>query len=100
MQFEVFHSGILGRADLARAARELGLGLRLAERSYTLRALLGQDREATLAWLAGEALRATGALRVEQPFAPVTGFWRERAATSAALLGDLSQAAQEAAHVG
>ncbi len=91
---------ILVRTDLARAARDLGLGLRLAERSYTLRALLGQDREATLAWLAGEALRATGAHRLEHPFAPVTGFWRERAAAGAALLEDLSQAAKEAAHVG
>jgi TorA maturation chaperone TorD len=90
---------ILVRADLARAARDLGLGLRLAERSYTLRALFGQDREATLTWFADEALRATSGHPVEQTFSPVTGFWRERAAAAAALLGDLSQAAKEASYV-
>jgi hypothetical protein len=36
---------------------------------------------------------------VEQTFSPVTGFWRERAAAAAALLGDLSQAAMEATYV-
>ena len=90
---------ILVRADLARAARDLGLGLRLAERSYTLRALFGQDREATLTWFADEALRATSGHPVEQTFSRVTGFWRERAAAAAALLGDLSQAAKEASYV-
>ncbi len=46
---------ILVRADLQRAARELGLGLRAGERRYSLAALLGQDPGPTLGWLAAEA---------------------------------------------
>ena len=42
---------ILVRSDLVAAARELGLGLRIAERRYVLEALLGQDAAATLRWL-------------------------------------------------
>ena len=91
---------IVVRADLARAARDLGLGLRLAERSYTLRALLGQDREATLAWLARTARLAAGGRRSRQQFSPVSRFWRDRAAAAADLLEPLSQAAREASHVG
>lgn len=91
---------ILVRADLARAARDLELGLRLAERSYTLRSLLGQDRDATLNWLAHEARLAAADPGGIHPFDPVTQFWSERAATAAALLESLSQAAKEASHVG
>lgn len=91
---------ILVRADLARASRDLHLGLRLAERSYTLRALLGQDREATLNWLAHEAQRAARDPGVQHRFSPVAQFWSERAAAAAVLLESLSQAAKEASHVG
>ena len=48
---------VLARADLARAARELGLGTRVGERAFVLRALLDQDARAVLGWLAGEARR-------------------------------------------
>ncbi|GAC1615124.1 MAG: hypothetical protein NVS9B1_24840 [Candidatus Dormibacteraceae bacterium] len=91
---------ILVRADLARAARELGLGLRLAERAYTLRSLFGQDREGVLAWLSTEAARAAdGRGPHDQRFSPVLGHWKNRAATAADLLSDLRTAAKEAAHV-
>jgi hypothetical protein len=80
---------ILARADLARMARELDLGLRIGERAYMLRALFGQDAAATLRALAGEARR-------QQAHVPgddvVAGFWRERTATAAELLESLADA--------
>ena len=48
---------ILTRHRLAAGAGEAGLGHRIGERRYTLRAMFGQDPPATLSWAAGEALR-------------------------------------------
>jgi len=82
---------VLTRGDLARAARDLGLGLRIGERAYILRAMLGQGAPDTLAWLADEA-RAweqrhdeTGSIAPE-----VADFWAERARLSAELLDELA----------
>jgi hypothetical protein len=84
---------LLTRSDLARCARELGLGLRLGERRFALRALLEQDAPATLGWLALEA-RRQAALRG-------TGFWRKRALAASRLLASLSDiSAREVAHAG
>jgi hypothetical protein len=84
---------ILVRADLAEAARELGLGLRQGERRYVLGALLGQDGPATLAWLARLATSwADGQRGLPAVVAPVTRFWSERAARSAGLLSRLAEA--------
>jgi TorA maturation chaperone TorD len=82
---------ILVRADLERAGRELGLGVRSGERAYVLKALLGQDDRATLQWLGEEAVRwaerhQTRALEV----GAINQFWAARAASTAALLADLS----------
>lgn len=79
---------VLARADLAHAARDLGLGLRLGERRFALRALVEQDAAGTLRWLATLARR-----RGER----ATGFWQERAAAAAALLGALACEAEAAA---
>lgn len=46
---------ILTRADVARAARQLGLGLRRGERRFALQAMLDQAPGPTLRWLAGHA---------------------------------------------
>ncbi|MGZ4481806.1 MAG: TorD/DmsD family molecular chaperone [Gaiellales bacterium] len=86
---------ILVRDDLARAARELGLGLRVAERRFMLRGLLAQDAGGTLAWLAGEAgrwceIHARGAGQA----GAVGRFWQERAEAAAALLDEVGKAAQ------
>jgi hypothetical protein len=78
---------VLVRSDLLAAGRELGLGLRVAERRYVLEALLAQDGPATLRWLSGFAARAAGAHRSE--------FWRERAADAAALLVEVAEEAAE-----
>ena len=43
---------ILVRGDLSRAARQLGLGSRIGERKFVLKALLGQQPAAILDWLA------------------------------------------------
>jgi hypothetical protein len=42
---------IITRKDLKRCAAELGLGARIGERAYTLKALLDQDTERVVAWL-------------------------------------------------
>jgi len=84
---------ILTRMDLARAGRALGLGVRLGERAYVLKAFLSQDSHATLTWLSGEARRQAGALD-GAPFTEPTiaAFWRDRALAAADLLDELASA--------
>lgn len=76
---------ILTRSDLARAAVDLGLGLRIGERRWVLTSFLQQAPGPTLGWLAGEAARQ-GASLVPTPADPVAGFWRDRADRTARLL--------------
>ena len=77
---------VLVRDDLARAARELGLGARIAERRYVLRHLLAQDPARTLGWLQDEAERA--ARRPPAVAGPATAaHWKDRAAATADVLG-------------
>jgi TorA maturation chaperone TorD len=77
---------ILVRDDLLAAARELQLGLRIAERRYVLESLLQQDAAGTLRWLSTHA--AGWSERHESTH------WSERAEATAAVL---AQAAHEAA---
>jgi TorA maturation chaperone TorD len=78
---------ILARADLARAARELDLALRIGERAYLLRALLGQDPSGTLAFLAAEARRQHDHVPGDDH---ASTFWRTRLAGTAILLDELA----------
>jgi TorA maturation chaperone TorD len=79
---------VIARADLARAAHELGLGTRVGERAFVLRALLDQDARAVLGWIAGEAYRQV------EDLAPVdvtggvgvSGWWRGRLLLTAEML--------------
>jgi Nitrate reductase delta subunit len=81
---------VLARADLARAARDLGLGMRLGERRVVLRAMLEQDARPVLGWLAGEAAGWAGRHLPEEHVSPsLAAWWRERAAATARLLGEL-----------
>lgn len=85
---------ILTRTDLEIAAAELQLGLRAGERRYVLRALIGQDRAATLTWLAEYARKAAGASPDRLAAAgPIYRFWRRRALATAACLADAAAAA-------
>ncbi len=88
-------SGVfLTRADLARAARDLGLGLRMGERRFILETLLAQDAAAMLAWLSAEACAAVARHRLhEHVTGPVALFWAGRAEAAAALLEQLAPAA-------
>jgi hypothetical protein len=81
---------VLTRADLARAARETGLGIRLGERRFILRALFGQEAGSTLAWLESEArARVLAHLARERPAGAVARFWADRATATAGLLAEL-----------
>jgi Nitrate reductase delta subunit len=81
---------ILTRADLARAARELGIGLRMGERKFAIAALLSQAPGAVLDWLAGEAAsRAASHAAHADVMGPMACFWARRAETAARLLRDL-----------
>lgn len=85
---------VLTRADLARAARDLGLGLRMGERRFILETLLAQDADPMLVWLAAEARVASAQHHLRaQVTGAVAGFWSKRAAAAAALLRELVPAA-------
>jgi hypothetical protein len=75
---------VLTRDDLVAAARELALGVRVAERRFVLEALLAQDASGTLRWLARYA-RGWAARHASE-------FWTGRAAGAAALLTEAAQA--------
>ena len=78
---------ILTRADLARGAREAGLGLRIGERRFVLGAMLEQDAAATLRWLSGEVSRWAERHRsLAAVLEAVPGFWERRARSTAAIL--------------
>jgi hypothetical protein len=63
----------------------------MGERLYILKALLGQEPSAILAWLADEARRQAARHGAEEGFDEgVTAFWSERAATTARLLDELA----------
>jgi len=82
---------IVTRADIGRAARELGLGLRQGERRYALEALLEQNAQAVTAWLAGEASRQAAIHRsLPSAFWPAMEHWASRAEATADQLGRLA----------
>ena len=76
---------ILTRRDLAVAARERRLGLRVGERAFVLRSMLEQDAVSTLGWLAVEADRWAAHHRRESSLlGHVARFWQSRAEATAA----------------
>jgi TorA maturation chaperone TorD len=82
---------ILLRDDIARAARDLGTGVRAGERLFALRSLMGQDAAGTLGRLAAEA-DASAALHLRRRAAHgrVAEWWAGRASATAALLRELA----------
>lgn len=87
---------VLVRDDLARAARELGTGVRAGERLFALRSLAGQDAAGTLDWLAREAedWHALHRRRLDA-HGRVAEWWGARAASTAKLLRELKADADE-----
>ena len=78
---------ILTRADLARCARDLGMSVRVADRRYTLAALIERDRTRVCAWLSTEAARQAELVRATpHVFSGIAAHWESRALRSAALL--------------
>ena len=82
---------VLTRGDLARAARDLGLGLRIGERAYILKAMLAQGAPDTLFWLAEEAFAWERRHDGSGSIAPeVADFWMQRARAAGELLTELA----------
>lgn len=79
---------VIARADLSRAAHELGLGTRVGERAFVLRALLDQDARAVLGWLAREAYRQAEDLApvVATGGDDVAAWWRDRLHRTAGII--------------
>jgi len=92
---------VLVRDDLARAARELGTGVRAGERTFALRSLMGQDAAATLDWLAAEAdaWESLHARRIKE-HGRVAEWWAWRARSTARLLRELAASARSAGEFG
>ncbi len=87
---------VIVRDDLARAAHDLGLGLRHGERRFVLESLFAQERIAVLEWLEAEATAAAALYGTIADWpAIVATFWRDRANASAALLKTLRDAETE-----
>ncbi|HLM58766.1 MAG TPA: molecular chaperone TorD family protein [Pyrinomonadaceae bacterium] len=85
---------ILTRADLARAGRSLGTGLRAGGRAFALRSLLGQDTAAAFGWLAAEAEGWAGRhLKHREALGAVSEWWAGRARDAAGLLRELQEEA-------
>jgi TorA maturation chaperone TorD len=88
---------VLVRDDLARAARDLQTGVRAGERTFALRSLMGQDASATLDWLATEADTWESLhLRRRDAHGRVAVWWASRASSTAKLLRELRDAADDA----
>lgn len=83
---------ILTRADLARGARQIGVGVRLGERAFILRSMLEQDACAVMGWLASEA---TTWIEVHEQARSghyeVARWWAGRARHTAAVLRNLTR---------
>ncbi|HSZ41289.1 MAG TPA: molecular chaperone TorD family protein, partial [Trebonia sp.] len=77
---------ILTRHRLAAGAGQAGVGLRIGERRYTLRAMLEQDPVATANWLAAEADRWAGQHKGRHPADQAALWWADRAGQTAQAL--------------
>lgn len=89
----------LTASDLARAAEDLGLGRRVGERRFVLRALFDQDAAGLLGWLAAAARSVADARGGAWHARTATGhWWRRRATDSAALLSSLAADADAVEH--
>jgi TorA maturation chaperone TorD len=87
---------ILTRADLRRAGRALGCGVRMGERKFVLKALAAQDARATFDWLTEEAAAWEKRHRsFEKTLGTVAGAWAAKAEAAGKLLGELKHEASK-----
>jgi TorA maturation chaperone TorD len=84
---------ILTRHRLAAGAGQAGVGHRIGERRYTLRAMLEQDPAATLTWLGQEARRWEYRHASRADGDAATRWWAARAARTARFLQAAAAAA-------
>ena len=77
---------ILTRHRLAAGAGQAGVGHRIGERRYALRAMFGQDPQATLTWAAAEAARWRRRHSRRAAGDDVAGWWAARAARTGTLV--------------
>jgi TorA maturation chaperone TorD len=84
---------ILTRHRLALGAGQAGVGHRIGERRFTLRAMLEQDPAATLAWLATEASRWQHRHESRSPADKAARWWADRAGRTSHNLRTRSAAA-------
>ncbi|MDT4896316.1 MAG: hypothetical protein QOH25_1393 [Acidobacteriota bacterium] len=89
--------GILTRADLTRAARKLGIGLRMGERKFILKALFAQDALGIFDWLIEEtAFWRKCHRQYPETLGAVAKAWGEKTKAAATLLTELKQEAAKA----
>lgn len=83
---------ILTRADLARGAREIGVGVRLGERAFILRSMLEQDAYAVTGWLSSEATAWVDVHETTRTgHRDVARWWAERAGRTGEVLRNLTR---------
>ena len=87
---------ILTRADLSRAARSLGLGLRAGERKFALRSLFNQNPQGVMKWLLGEASEWREHHRRSVPtLGAIAAAWLEKTEKASVLLEELKLSAED-----
>ena len=93
LQAPVRSGMILVRSDLSRAAKRLGIGIRIGERKFIIKSLLSQDATGMLDWLASEASAWAGRHRLDiKALGETATMWENKAAAAARLLGELKLA--------
>ena len=89
---------ILTRADLTKVGRKHGMGLRMGERKFILKALLAQDASAIFDWLIEEATVWTKHHQEHgEVLCGISRAWEEKSKAAASLFKELKTAAQEIA---
>jgi hypothetical protein len=87
---------VVTRSDLTRAARKIGVGVRMGERRFILETMLAQDARGTLVWLTAEAsMWRDRHMQREQLLGPIARHWAERAAAAADFFASSHEAAGE-----
>jgi hypothetical protein len=80
---------ILTRHRVAVGARQAGVGHRIGERRFTLRAMIEQDPRGTLAWLAAEAFRWQRRHHSRGGTDATRQWWADRAGRTGQVLHDV-----------